>query len=292
MDQIGLGYEGLIQRFVSWAQTETDIRAAMVIGSRARVDHPADEWSDLDIVIYANTPQRYIASVDWIENIGVPWLTFVECTPDGGWERRVLFADGFDVDFAIDPVQSLESMVAVAIPSILADILRRGFRILSDKDGFLLRLQRVPIPEISLFQRPTENDFLNTVNDFWYHTVWTAKHLRRGELWWAKSCCDVHLKVLLRQALEWHARAMNGQHYDTWMSGRFLEEWADPRAIKELPNIFSHYQQEDIGHALWMTMDLFRWLAIETAQRWGYTYPTLGDQSATVLVKQLLFEMN
>jgi predicted nucleotidyltransferase len=29
------------------------IRAAVVIGSRARVDHPADEWSDLDVLIFA-----------------------------------------------------------------------------------------------------------------------------------------------------------------------------------------------------------------------------------------------
>ena len=72
------------------------------------------------------------------------------------------------------------------------------------------------------------------------------------------------------------------------MRGRFLEEWADPRAVKELPNIFAHYDRQDINHALLATMDLFRWLAVETAQRWGYLYPESGAQSATALVKQLL----
>jgi len=28
---------------------------------------------------------------------------------------------------------------------------------------------------------------------------------------------------------------------DTWMSGRFLEEWADARAVAALPEIFAHY---------------------------------------------------
>jgi aminoglycoside 6-adenylyltransferase len=41
-------YEHLTERFVKWAETQPDIHAAMVIGSRARTEWPADEWSDLD----------------------------------------------------------------------------------------------------------------------------------------------------------------------------------------------------------------------------------------------------
>ncbi len=33
----------LEERFVAWANTRPDIRAAIVIGSRARVERPADE---------------------------------------------------------------------------------------------------------------------------------------------------------------------------------------------------------------------------------------------------------
>jgi len=38
MDQTALKYEKLIEKFVKWAETEHDIRAAIVIGSRARTD--------------------------------------------------------------------------------------------------------------------------------------------------------------------------------------------------------------------------------------------------------------
>lgn len=104
MDPTTQAYEQLIERFVKWAQNEQNIRAAIVIGSRARVDHPADEWSDLDIVIIATDPKRYWATANWIENIGNPWLTFVEqAAGGGGMERRVLFEGGLDVDFAPIP---------------------------------------------------------------------------------------------------------------------------------------------------------------------------------------------
>jgi aminoglycoside 6-adenylyltransferase len=122
--------------------------------------------------------------------------------------------------------------------------------------------------------------------------VWTTKHLRRGEVWWAKSCCDMYLKERLRRMLEWHAHAVNGPEHDTWMRGRFLEEWADPRVVAQLPGVFAHYDRQDIARALQETMDLFRWLAVETAQRWGYAYPFDGEQYASEWVGRLLSGMS
>jgi aminoglycoside 6-adenylyltransferase len=115
--------------------------------------------------------------------------------------------------------------------------------------------------------------------------VWTGRHLRRGELWWAKSCCDEFLKHLLRQMLEWHARAREG--VDTWMRGQFLEEWADARAVESLPAVFARYEEEVTWRALMATMDLFRWLALETADLLGYAYPASGDTHATGIVDGL-----
>ena len=163
MNQTGLGYERLIQRFVTWAQAQPDVRAAVIIGSRARDDHPADEWSDLDIIVFTTNPEHYIASADWVENIGAPWLTFVERTPDGGWERRVLFAGGLDVDFAINPAEVLDHLATAAIPPDVADIIRRGIQVLLDKDGLLAQL-RAAVPEIPPFQPPVEADFLNVIS--------------------------------------------------------------------------------------------------------------------------------
>jgi aminoglycoside 6-adenylyltransferase len=88
--------------------------------------------------------------------------------------------------------------------------------------------------------------------------------------------------------LEWHARAVNGPDHDTWMRGRFLEEWADPRAVAQFSEVFAHYDRQDIARALQATMVLFRWLAVETAQRWGYAYPADGEQFATKWVETLL----
>lgn len=285
LDRITQAFEDLIERIRGWAEAEGGIRLALVVGSRARTSHVADEWSDLDVVLVTEQPQRYLGSTSWLDRIGPYCLTFLEPTAVGvGAERRVLFEGWLDVDFAILDTSVFEALASGRLPDADAiDTLRRGVRVLVDRD------QRMPtilglIPEVAAHLPPSREEFAQVVSDFWYHVVWTAKHLRRGELWWAKGCCDGLLKERLRQVLEWHARLVLGPDRDTWMRGRFLEEWADPRTVKELRKAFGHYDEADVWRALGVTMYLFRRIATETAGRLCFPYPTEGDQRATDFV--------
>jgi len=289
MNATAIAYEQLIDRFIGWAHTDGNLRAAGIVGSRARADHPADEWSDLDVLLVATDPQPYCARFDWLHQIGAHWLTFVEPTADGmRTERRVLFEGGLDVDFIPCSVADVLTMVEHGFPAEVAEMIHRGVRFLLDKDGIAARLNQARIAPPPLLP-PSEAEFLNVVNDFWYHSVWTGKHLRRGELWWGKSACDDYLKQLLRQMLEWHARARRGEEVDVWARGRFLEEWVDHRALESLPRLFAHYDEADVWRALRETMALFRWVAAETAEVLRYSYPVPGQERATELVERMFF---
>jgi hypothetical protein len=67
-----------------------------------------------------------------------------------------------------------------------------------------------------------------------------------------------------------------------------LEQWADPRAVKQLHDAFALYDARDIARALRATMDLYRWLEDETARRWGFTCPLEGELQAAGLTIELL----
>nr|MDO8132790.1 aminoglycoside 6-adenylyltransferase [Candidatus Njordarchaeum guaymaensis] len=294
MSQIDASYQRLLKRFVEWAGACPDIRGAVIVGSRARVEHPADEWADLDIVIITTYPERYLSTTDWIENIGNALLTFVEPTATGGeMERRVLFEGMLDVDFAIIPEKNVQMLLQDTIPpQIVAQMVNtigRGVRVLLDKDGlvtqFLSRISSIEIPPPC---PPTQQEFLEVVNDFLYHVVFTAKHLRRGELWWAKMCCDCHMQRLLLRMIEWHARATHGWNYDTWFRGRFLEEWADPRVLEGLRKAFAQYDENDVRRASLATIDLFHLLATETAEKLSHKYPSEADWRVTEWVNKIL----
>lgn len=283
-----LTYEILIAEITAWAERSPGVRAALILGSRARSDHPADEWADLDVLVFARSPEQFVQSAGWAAEIGKIWLSFTERAPDGrSWERRTLYEGGLDVDVAINPVEALDGIRSY-LPPAVADFLRRGVRVLVDKDGQLAQIMAMTLPDAAQFEPPSAQAFHNATANFWYHTLWSAKHLRRGELWWAKSGVDMHLKNLLLEMLEWHARAKSGGAVDTWLRGRFLEEWADQRAVNQLTEAFAHYEPVDIARALSATMRLYRWLEDETAACWGYGSQKETEQRTADLAVRLL----
>jgi aminoglycoside 6-adenylyltransferase len=252
------------------------------VGSRARSDIPADEFSDHDLVLFVRDPAPLLEEDAWVERFGSPKLTFQEPTAVGDQrELRVLYSDGSDVDFAIVPLEFLEHE-AVALVAV------RGARILVDKDGELeRRLAAIPPPQAP--GQPDPAEFRNVSSDFWYHAVWGARKLRRGELLVAKGCIDGHLKALLLQLLEWHARATD-PHADTWHRGRFFERWADPGAVTALRGAYGGYEEADLARALSATMDLFARVERETAELLGLQRPAEGAAFARALVGDLLEE--
>lgn len=274
----------LLNRLIAWAEDKPDVRAMLLIGSRARADHPADQWSDIDLILTVRDVQPYLNSGDWLREIAPVWVTFIEPTLAGAVERRVLFEGGYDFDLVLVTDGQLSRLVQNAE---VAGIIRRGMRVLVDKDRLMSRIT-LPLGARTAYVPPTQSEFLNVVNDFWYHAAWTAKKLRRGELWTAIMCSDGVMKQRLIRMLEWHTRAISAQNYDTWFSGRFVEEWGDSRALAELSRTFAHYNASDIKRALLASMNLFRWLATETAAQFTYPYPSEGDADVSRWVQELL----
>jgi aminoglycoside 6-adenylyltransferase len=248
------------------------------------VDPLADAFSDLDLTLITTDPDRYLRDAGWLEHIGTPWLTFIERQATGaGLERRVLFERDLDVDFAILEHDEVQKMVTGNWPPEISAVLARGFEFILDKDGLEHSMRRDP-PKPLRAHVPTSDEFLSLCSDFLYHVMWAAKKLRRGELWVAKSCADDYMKQQLLQMLAWHARATYGPGYDTWHKGRFLESWADPRVLGELHQAFAHYDEADIQRALSKTVELFRWVAKETAADLGYRYPDTDAERVTAWI--------
>lgn len=288
MAQTSAAVVELLNQFVAWAEHNPDVRAALLIGSRARQDHPADQWSDIDLIVTITDPQPYIDRGDWLHQIGRVWATHVETTIAGVTERRVLFDGGFDFDLILVTEQALSRLVQ---NDLVARVIRRGIRVLVDKDRIMSRIT-LPIGSRATYQPPTQAEFLNLVSSFWFHAAWTAKKLRRGEVWTALMSCDGSMKWLLMRMLEWHTRTVGTENYDTWFDGRFVEEWADRRALAALTGSFAHYNAADIRRALLESMDLFRWLAQETAAQLTYPYPTQSDEDVTRWVETTLADLH
>ena len=265
----------LLERLLVWAQARPDIQALALVGSSARAGLPADAWSDIDLLLLTADPDFYLASPDWCAEIAEPWIATVERAPDGRVvERRVLFRGGVDVDFLILAADKLGALREEPLKSITA----RGMRVLFDRAGILPSLT----PDALLAPiAPEAAEFAELVADFWFHAVWTAKKLRRGELFTAKSCCDGYMKRHLLALIEWRAAT-------EWYGGRFIERWAGAEVVDRLSQVYAHYTEADIWRALAATMELFDDLARELAQARGFPYPAAQAQQITTWVNARL----
>jgi aminoglycoside 6-adenylyltransferase len=245
---------GLIERIADWTGGQAGVRAALLVGSRARTDTPADEWSDVDVVLFVDDPRPLLADGTWLAAFGTPLLTFVEpAAVGGGLERRVLYEDGNEVDFAVFPVEAAKSLAA---DPVAAGVLRRGYRVLHDDAGvtaLLAAASPTPAPR---------RDPAEIVHDFWYHALWTAKKLRRGEELMARQCFEGLLKALLLELARAHAQACD-PGVDTWHGSRFAETWADPDAREAVWEATAR-RPEELPAALRRLCDAFDRLAAET----------------------------
>ncbi len=216
------------------------------------------------MLLVVDDPDAYARDASWVEQFGNPVLTFVEETPAGQRERRVLYDTGEDVDFSLSPCRFSTSSKRLLTGTGSCS---RGYRLLLDRVGLAEQLARLAAASAPP-SAPSQGEFDQLVADFWYHALWTAKKLRRGEVFTALECLDGYMKARLVTLLGWHALAIDPA-VDTWHSGRFLERWADPGALSALESAFAHYDLRDVARALWETIDLFQGLEEETARRLG-----------------------
>ncbi len=266
--------DDLLARIRAWAPTRPELRGALLVGSAARTVRPADENSDLDIILFVDDPAPWVADAEWVRAVGQPWVTFVEATMIGHMvERRVLFDNGVDVDFSLVPPPALEPTDADLLAHVRLT-LQRGAVVLHDPDGFLARAvaQADASSPAERVERPSASEVENVVGDLLYHVVWTARKAARGELWVAAECLNAHMQARLLTLARWHAALIGGAQ-DTWHGGRFLEHWADPRGVAGLRRAMATSERASITTALRAACELTELLGGELAPRVGWTYP-------------------
>jgi len=256
--------------FTAWAQANDDIRAAFVVGSQARTDHPADEWADLDIILFARNVEHYQNATDWIAAFAPVWIALAGRTVAGDPERLVLFEGGMQVDFVFHSSDVLAHVPQMLASGNIPDTILRGARVLLDKDGALTQMPSPARPRAP--QPPDAATFREALDNLWFSAVYCAKQLRRGELWMFQNGSG-GMQWRLLQMAEWHARAVHGEAYDTWHGGKFIAEWADADVYADLRRTFAHLDKLDGWQALQVRLVLFHRLAREVATRWGLEYP-------------------
>ena len=146
-----------------------------------------------------------MSSDDWLQQLGDPLTVFRDkmrsMFGNEKYSRLVLSTGGEKIDFTLWPTSILR---AVLEQEDLPEELDVGYRVLLDKDG-LTRHLKEPTFRAHIPERPTQAEFTDLVEEFWWESTYVAKHLWRDDLLPAKYNLDYMMKhYMLRKMIEWH----------------------------------------------------------------------------------------
>jgi aminoglycoside 6-adenylyltransferase len=270
----------------AWASTRRDVHAVLLLGSQARSDHPADEFSDVDVVLTVDDPDVFLHGSDWLGELDDVIADVVEPTAIGGMsERRVLFRSGQDVDFSVVPVELMALLGDFSDLVEVRQLLGRGSRVLVDDLGIRDAIDAIPAPEPGGVPF-SEADYRALSNGFWYQLVWATKKWRRGELWVAMTSCEGVLSKGLVDLVRWRIQ-LRRPSVDVWHGNRYIEEWADSATMADLAATRTGYGVHEIGLSLRRLADLFRQFEVECREITGFA-PAVDEERAWQLFERLL----
>ena len=256
-------YADTIEKLRTWSQQESSIQGLLILGSQVRDKNAGDEWSDLDVLLLADTPNVFMQSEEWLSMLGEVVCVIDEETQldwvNLTWAvKRVLFTDHRAVDFSILPADRADDVL-----SMNAEIHAHGYEVIYDAHHKMLT-EKVAATLANLKtetpKAPTEAELQKIINQLLFQLIYAGKKIKRQELWVAVSTINQSVSALLLQLLEFHTatvvKASQGIRYE----GRFLEQRIAPAIVDKLSLSFAKYDNLDaiqtIGHILSISQSL------------------------------------
>lgn len=263
----------ILKEVAQWASNNKEIRTVILTGSRTSPEIGIDLFSDYDIEIGVNDLTDFLENEEWLSFFGNV-LTCIRKEYEGFWMRMVLYKDYVRIDFKIYAITYFEQLVE---REELPKHWDRGYFILIDKNGITKDL-KLPTHSSYTIRKPTEDEFLVLVNDFWWDTTYVAKSLWRNELYYAKYMLDSIIRFsYLQRMIEWNIGLRYNWAVSTNKNGRFFKRYLSEESWIELEETFCGSAIEENWIALFATIRMFRQLAATIATELHYSYPKKTD---------------
>lgn len=277
----------VLARLLAWAGQTPGVRAMLLTSSRARPEPGVDALSDYDVILVVEAPEAFVPAQDWRQAYGQPLLSWGDQAQVLGhptWFRGLIYDDDVKIDYTFWPVALAQS---IAASGELLPELDAGYRVLLDKDGLTARW---PPASYRAFRPapPTAAEYQALVEEFWFEASYVAKSLWRDELVFARWVLDNDMKTTaLRRLLEWRIALDRGWDLRPGVLGRGLKQRLPPDVWQALADTYVGPDPSDNWRALFATADLFRRVALEVGQAFGYRYPEALDARMRAFLAQL-----
>ncbi|MDR6460770.1 aminoglycoside 6-adenylyltransferase [Chryseobacterium vietnamense] len=266
--------EEKLKQIIHWAENNPDIRAVLLTSSLVNPYASVDDFSDLDVELVFDNRSFYESENEWIRLFGEPisMIEEDESVFDGKHAMKmVLYKDHVKVDFKLYQVaEFIEEIKEENLPEDW-DV---GYRVLIDKDNLTEKLKE-PTYQSVMIQKPSEKEFKQLMNDFWWDTTYVAKCLKRGDIFYAKFMSENILRTdYLVPLIEWYiAGNHNWNTITTNKHGRLFKKYLPADLWSKVERTFSGSDIEENWKALLECADLVHELGTSLAEKLHFIYP-------------------
>ncbi|MCL1631333.1 aminoglycoside 6-adenylyltransferase [Sporolactobacillus sp. CPB3-1] len=268
------------------ATRDERIRAVIMNGSRTNPDAPHDCFQDYDIVYVTDELSSFTSDHRWVDIFGeqiimqMPDLTDIgneqQSDPDRQFAYLMLFADGNRIDLTLMTADVAKEWVASDSLSV----------ILLDKDRQFSSAPPADDRDYHI-KPPSEKQFADCCNEFWWVSPYVAKGLWRGEITYAKATLEEPVRDILLKMLTWYAGTRTGFTVSAGKCGKYLPRYVEQSIWQSYLRTYPDAAPEHIWQSLFEMGTLFRMLAKNVAARFDYLYASGDDRHVTGYLKHV-----
>jgi len=273
----------MLDLIINTAKEDERIRAVIMNGSRVNPHVKRDCFQDFDIMYVVKDIQSFTSNHNWIHRFGEIMIvqmpeemSLVPPDGDGKFPYLMQFMDGNRIDLTLVPVDLTKKFVGQDSLS----------KLLLDKDNCMEEFPPASDKDY-LIKKPTEKEFLGCCNEFWWCSTNVAKGLWREELSYVKWMLDGPVRDMFIIMLEWHIGMKTDFTVNTGKFGKHFEQYIEEDMWEQFKRTFSNAEYENIWESFFVMGDLFREVANEIANTYGYRYPQDDDDKVTNYLKHV-----
>ncbi|MEW5940325.1 MAG: aminoglycoside 6-adenylyltransferase [Chloroflexota bacterium] len=266
---------------LDFASRDENIRAVVLNGSRANPNARRDPFQDFDVACLVRDVHPYLRNWDIVRFFGDPMIVQLPedmnrlpASGEDHYSYLMQFMDGNRIDLSFFPPHQwdLPTKDSLCIPLI-------------DKDGILKDLP--PSSEKDYLPKPpTDKQFQDCCNEFWWCSPYVAKGLWRGELIYAKSMLEVVREQTMKM-LRWYFGIKTEFKISPGKLGKNFKKVFRSEMMSQIELTYADANFENTWQSLFRMSDLFRRIAHEVAASFGYEYPQGDDDRVSAHLRHV-----
>jgi aminoglycoside 6-adenylyltransferase len=261
--------EEIMTMILSVAKKDDRIRAVLLNGSRANPSVRKDKFQDFDIVYIVTELGSFLNDHSWIDIFGERIILQMPDqmeivkneSSNHSFGYLMLFKDKNRIDLTLFPIAKL----------------KKGFEpdsltiALFDKDDLFSSIPPANDSDY-VIEKPTEKDFSDCCNEFWWVSTYVAKGLWRKEIIYAKDMFEKPVRDMFLKIIAWHIGVETGFSISFGKAGKNMQSCLSPVLYAKILSTYPNAEVEDLWRSLFTMTGIFSDLAKNISTELSFKY--------------------